>query len=201
MNTLAVFCGAKLGHSAIYAEQAKALADVMADKHITLIYGGATVGLMGTLANRLLHRGGEVIGVIPQSLVDVDIAHTGLTRLHVVDSMHERKLLMASLADGFLMLPGGAGSLDEFFEMVVLAQLGHHKKPCGLLNTAGYYDSLLQFLDHALAEGFLNSVGRHAILTHHSPLDLVNKFLHYQSTADSRWEKRAVAKNAHEAIT
>lgn len=201
MNTLAVFCGAKLGHSAVYAEQANALADVMADKHITLIYGGARVGLMGTLANRLLHRGGKVIGVIPQSLVDVDIAHTGLTRLHVVDSMHERKRLMASLADGFLMLPGGAGSLDEFFEMMVLAQLGHHKKPCGLLNTAGYYDALLQFLDHAVAEGFLNSSGRHAILTHHSPLDLLNKFLHYQTTSDSRWEKRPVSVDAHQAIT
>ncbi|QRN03086.1 TIGR00730 family Rossman fold protein [Legionella sp. MW5194] len=189
MKTLAVFCGASLGHSAVYAEQAEVLADALSDKNITLVYGGATVGLMGILANRLLNQGGKVIGVIPQSLVEVDIAHERLTELHIVHSMAERKQLIARLAEGFLMLPGGAGSLDEFFEMVVSAQLGHHQKPCGLLNTAGYYDLLLQFMDHAVAEGFFNSRCHQGILVGQSPLDLLNRFMHYQSSASPRWIK------------
>lgn len=175
MDKLAVFCGANTGHSAIYAEQATELADALCAQGITLVYGGAKIGLMGIIANRMLKQGGQVIGVIPQSLVDVEIAHDGLTALHVVESMQERKQRLFDLADGFIMLPGGFGSMDEFFEILTLRQLGHHQKPCGILNTAGYYDALLRFLDHASAQGFLKRIYRQAIFVAQAPTALLEK--------------------------
>lgn len=186
INRLGVFCGSSIGNSALYGESAEKLADVMSSAGITLVYGGAKVGLMGSIANRMLESGSNVIGVIPKFLVDVEIAHKGLTELRIVNSMHERKSLISELVDGFIMLPGGPGSLDEFFEMLTLGQLGHHPKPCGILNTNGYFDYLLKFLDHAVSQGFLKQVYRNMILVDQCPYTLINNFMNYQAP-DKKW--------------
>lgn len=173
INKLAVFCGSNTGYSDEYRQSAENMADVLSSIGITLVYGGAKIGLMGVIANRMLKNGSKVIGVIPKSLVDIEIAHDGLTELHVVNSMYERKVLICKLSDGFILLPGGSGSLDEFFEMFTLAQLGYHTKPCCVLNTSGYYDSLLQFLDNAVNQGFLNPTARNTIIVNQSPDTLI----------------------------
>ena len=134
LNAISVFCGSSSGTNPIYKTEAEKLAHTLFEKDITLIYGGANIGLMGALANSLLDKGGSVIGVIPKSIVDLEIAHTKLTKLHIVDSMHERKALMENLSDGCILFPGGSGSLDEFFEMFTWSQLNLHTKPCGILN-------------------------------------------------------------------
>lgn len=187
INKLAVFCGSNSGVSIFYSELAEQLADVLSSRNISLIYGGAKVGLMGSIANRMLKNGSTVIGVIPKSLVDVEIVHEGLTELRVVNSMQERKTLISTFADGFIMLPGGPGSLDEFFEMVTLSQLGSNSKPCGILNTAGYYDYLLKFLDHSVSQGFLKQVHRDMILVDQSPSALITSFTTYQAPTDKKW--------------
>lgn len=189
LKAIAIFCGANVGSNPIYATTATQLANLFADSNITLVYGGANIGLMGILADQVLTRGGKAIGVIPQSLVDVEIAHKNLTELHVVHTMHERKALMAELADGFIMLPGGPGSLDEFFEMYTWAQLGYHKKPCGLLNVNGYYDHLLKYLDHAVTEGFLKQSQRDMIIVDQSCQSLLQKFATYEPLQDTKWLK------------
>ncbi|MFA5959847.1 MAG: TIGR00730 family Rossman fold protein [Tatlockia sp.] len=189
IKALAVFCGANSGNQSVYQKAAEQLADSLSAAHIALVYGGAKVGLMGSLANRMLGHGSEVFGVIPQSLVDVEVAHEKLTKLHIVDSMHERKVLISELADGFIMLPGGTGSLDEFFEVLTLAQLGYHQKPCGILNIAGYYDFLLQFLDNAVSQGFLKAVHRNMIVVSECPYALLAHFHTYQAPLDKKWIK------------
>ena len=128
-----------------------------AERNLGLVYGGASVGLMGAVADAVINAGGRAVGVIPQSLIDMEIAHTGLADLHVVDSMHERKALMAELSDGFIALPGGIGTLEELFEIMTFAQLRFHQKPCGLLNIEGYYDQLIGFLNNAQMQGFVSS--------------------------------------------
>lgn len=187
IKKIGVFCGSSMGNSALYRESAEKLADAMSSSGITLVYGGAKVGLMGSLANRMLQNGSNVIGIIPNSLVD-EIAHEGLTELHIVTSMSERKAYINELADGFIMLPGGPGSLDEFFEMLTLGQLGHHLKPCGILNISGYYDQLLSFLDHAVTQGFLKQIHRNMIIVDQSPCSLINRFTNYQAPAIKKWE-------------
>ena len=137
--------------------EATRLGRTLAERDLGLVYGGASVGLMGTVADAVINAGGRAVGVIPQSLIDMEIAHTGLADLHVVDSMHERKALMAELSDGFIALPGGIGTLEELFEIMTFAQLRFHQKPCGLLNIEGYYDQLIGFLNNAQMQGFVSS--------------------------------------------
>jgi uncharacterized protein (TIGR00730 family) len=158
-----VFCGSSVGSNEAYLREAKELGAAIAAAGWGLVYGGTSIGLMGATADAALAAGAEVIGVLPQALQDREIAHTGLTQLHLVGSMHERKALMASLADAFVALPGGYGTLDEFFEVVTWAQLRIHNKPCVLVNTAGYYDPLMRFLDHMIRQGFVKEQNRNLI--------------------------------------
>ena len=155
MKRVCVFAGSSSGRNPLYARAAQELGAVLASRHIGLVYGGARVGLMGAMADAVLAGGGEVVGVIPDSLVEKEVAHTGLTSLRVVRSMHERKALMAEMADAFVALPGGWGTLDEMFEILTWAQLRLHNKPCGLLNVQGYFDRLLSFLDLTMEQGFV----------------------------------------------
>jgi uncharacterized protein (TIGR00730 family) len=179
IQSLCVFCGSNFGNRPEYRQAANQLGRVLAQRRIRLVYGGGNVGLMGEVADACLNAGGEVIGVIPQGLVDREVAHFGLADLRIVHSMHERKALMAELADAFVALPGGLGTFEEFFEIATWSQLGIHRKACGLLNVAGYYDSLLAQADHSVAEGFIKPVHRSLLLTHTSPegiLDLLDRF-------------------------
>ena len=155
MKSVCVFCGSSTGDDPAYAAAARLLGRTLADAGITLVYGGGHVGLMGVLADAALERGGEVVGVMPKALIDREIGHTNLTKLHVVSSMHERKALMSKLSEGFVALPGGNGTLEEFFEVLTWAQLGEHEKPCGLLNVSGYYDPLLKVFDQMVENEFL----------------------------------------------
>jgi uncharacterized protein (TIGR00730 family) len=163
MRRVCVFAGSSPGVRLEYRTAAAALGRVVAVRGMGLVYGGARVGLMGILADAALEAGGEVVGVIPRALVAREVAHAGLTDLHMVESMHERKALMASLSDGFVALPGGWGTLDELFEILTWAQLGLHRKPCGLLNVHGYFDPLLTFVDHSIDEGFVRPEYRRLI--------------------------------------
>nr|MDQ3828277.1 TIGR00730 family Rossman fold protein [Candidatus Tectomicrobia bacterium] len=158
MKRLCVYCGSNPGSQPDYTEAARNLARVLVKRNIEVVYGGASVGIMGVLADAILAEGGHVIGIIPQALVDKEVAHRGLSDLRVVKSMHERKTLMAELSDGFIALPGGLGTLEELFEVLTWALLGLHQKPCGLLNIRDYYRSLIDFLDHAVAERFIKDV-------------------------------------------
>lgn len=187
IKRLCVFCGSKVGNLIAYKNIAIELANILYTSNISLVYGGAKVGLMGVLADQMLSKNGQVIGVMPKSLVDIEIAHPNLTDLQVVNSMHERKVRMAELSDGFIMLPGGPGSLDEFFEMFTLAQLGYHLKPCGILNPCGYYDYLLKFLDHAVDQGFLHDAHRHMILVDQCPTSMLNRLIHYDAAKETKF--------------
>ena len=164
MRSVCVYCGASTGSDPVYAEAAVELAQTLAAHDLRVVYGGAHVGLMGLIADTALAAGAEVVGVIPKVLVDWEVAHTGLTELHVVDDMHERKALMAELADAFVALPGGIGTLEELIEVYTWSYLGIHDKPFAVLNTAGYYDGLTAFLDHAVAQGFLRPEVRARLL-------------------------------------
>ncbi|MCK6684153.1 MAG: TIGR00730 family Rossman fold protein [Thermoanaerobaculia bacterium] len=175
MQRLCVFCGSSPGLRPEYLEASRDLARVLAAQRIELVYGGSRVGLMGALAQAMLEHGGQVTGVIPEALVEKELAFTDATRLHVVGSMHERKALMADLSDGFIALPGGFGTLDEFFEAVTWVQLGIHRKPCGLLNVCGYFDSLAVFLDHATERGFIQRAHRAIVLMAGNGEELVSK--------------------------
>jgi len=155
MKSIAVYCGASSGADPVYADAARDLARALVGHNIGLVYGGGRVGLMGVIADEVLRLGGEATGVIPKHLVEREVGHTGLTRLFVVKDMHERKAMMSDLADGFIAMPGGMGTLEELFEMVTWAQLGLHAKPIGLLNVNGFYDGLAAFVDHLVATGFV----------------------------------------------
>ena len=169
---ICVFCGSASGDDPRFADAARLLGRELARRHIGLVYGGGRVGLMGQLADAALAAGGEVFGVIPQKLCDLEVGHTGLTELFVVDSMHARKMLMAQLADAFIALPGGIGTLEELFEAVTWCQLGYHQKPVGLLDVAGYYAPLLTFIDQASAAGFIRPMYR-PILQSASEIDVL----------------------------
>ena len=187
MKRICVFCGSNAGARSEYAEAARALATVLAERKLGIVYGGGNVGLMGVLADAALARGGEVIGVIPQKLVDKEVAHHGVTELLVVETMHERKALMNDLSDAFLALPGGFGTLDEFFEVLTWAQLGFHGKPCALLNVAGYYDGMLAMLDHAVTERFLRPAHRELIIADTDPLRLLQRLSAFVPAPKGKW--------------
>ena len=174
MRRLCVFCGSSTGNQPLYTDVAVRLADELARRGMGLVYGGGSVGLMGVLADAALARGVSVDGVIPRHLNDLEIGHKELTKLHVVDSMHERKALMAELSDGFMALPGGVGTLEELFEVYTWGQLGLHTKPVGLLDVAGYYGPLIAFLDQAVTEGFIRSEHRKFLLEGQDPAELLN---------------------------
>ena len=190
MRSLCVFCGSSPGVRPEYTSAARQLASCLATQGIRLVYGGARVGLMGELADGVLHAGGEVTGVIPEGLLAREVAHTDLRDLRIVPTMHERKALMAELADGFLALPGGAGTLEEFFEVWTWAQLGIHRKPCGLLNVDGYFDGLLTFLDHAVTERFLRVEHRAMVLVDNDAARLLERFAGYRAPGVAKWIDR-----------
>ena len=187
MESLCVFCGSSTGDDPAYSDAARLLGHTLADAGVTLVYGGGHVGLMGVLADAALERGGGVIGVMPKSLVDREIGHTGLTKLHVVGSMHERKAMMSKLSEGFIALPGGNGTLEEFFEVLTWAQLGEHDKPCGLLNVAGYYDPLLAVFDQMVDKAFLKPEHRRLVLVEEKPSALLRRFEAYEPPRTIKW--------------
>jgi len=187
MNRLCVFCGSSPGRDPAYLAVAAELGALLAERRIGLVYGGAAIGLMGTLADAARAAGGEVIGVIPRALVEWEVAHTGLADLRIVASMHERKALMAELSDGFIALPGGIGTFEELFEMWTWAQLGSHSKPCALLNVFGFYDRLLDFLDFVVDEAFLKPVHRTMLLVGETPDGLLEKMKAYRAPLETRW--------------
>lgn len=191
MNRICVFCGSNPGNDPAYRAAAVSLGETLAARGIGLVYGGASVGLMAVVADTVLARGGEVVGVIPQMLVDKEIAHSGLTALHVVESMHARKRRMADLSDGFVALPGGVGTLEELFEIWTWAQLGSHAKPVGLLDVAGFYDLLGRFLDHVVAEGFMRAAHRDMLLRAEEPGALLDAFAAWTPPIVHKWVERA----------
>ena len=188
MRRICVYCGSSSGARRIYADAARLLADLLVSEQLELVYGGASKGIMGTIADRVLEQGGTVHGVIPKSLYDKEIAHENLSELHVVGSMHERKTLMAALADGFIAMPGGFGTLEEIIEAVTWGQLRFHDKPCGLLNVDGYFDGLLEWLDHAVGEGFLRSENRGMLLADDDPAALLARFRRYRPPVVEKWQ-------------
>ena len=190
MQRVCVFCGSSPGVNSQYADLAHRLGGILVRRGLTLVYGGGNVGLMGMLADAVLKDGGQVIGVIPQSLVDLEVAHAGLPDLRIVASMHERKALMADLADGFIALPGGIGTLEEFCEILTWAQLGLHQKPCGLVNVAGYFDHLMAFLDHSVGERFLRPEHRGMVLVEADPEKLLDRFAAYLPPKLEKWIDR-----------
>ncbi|MCP4976094.1 MAG: TIGR00730 family Rossman fold protein [Maribacter sp.] len=187
MKRLCVYCGSRPGRRSDYTLVAKQLARAMVNKNIDLVYGGASVGIMGKIANAVLEEGGEVIGIIPKELFVKEVAHTGITELKEVRSMHERKSLMAELSDGFIALPGGYGTIEEIFEIMTWSQLGMHNKPCGLLNVCNYYDNLIDFLDHAVSEQFINEINRSILLVDECPDALLEKFEAYKTPETEKW--------------
>ena len=180
MDRICVYCGSSTGRDTAYAEAARTLGRTLADRGIDLVYGGGHVGLMGVVADATLDAGGDVYGVMPQALVDREIAHEEVTELVVVDSMHERKARMADLADGFVALPGGFGTLEELMEVLTWAQLGFHRDPCGLLDVGGYYASLVEFFDHQVAEGFVSADHRRMVVVTADAEVLLDRFADYE---------------------
>ncbi len=187
MRRICVFCGSNAGARREYAQAARALAAVLVERKLGIVYGGGNVGMMGVLADAALERGGEVTGVIPRTLVDKEVAHRGVTELLIVESMHERKALMNDLSDAFIALPGGFGTLDEFFEVLTWSQLGFHGKPCALLNVAGYYDRMLAMLDHAVAERFLRPAHRELVIADTDPSRLLQRLSAFSPAPKGKW--------------
>jgi uncharacterized protein (TIGR00730 family) len=173
IKRICIFCGSSLGVNSAYARAATSLAEYLVAEKVGVVYGGSNVGLMSIVADTVIKEGGEIIGVIPEALVAKEIAHQGLTDLRLVGSMHERKALMSDLADAFIAMPGGYGTLEEFCEVLTWSQLGLQRKPCGLLNVEGYYDFLLSMFDHAVREGFLKSEHRDLVVSAEAPAELV----------------------------
>ncbi len=190
MKRVCVFTGSSPGAQRAYAAAAEQLGRTLAERGLELVYGGARVGLMGVLADAALAAGGRVVGVLPEALVSKEVAHPGLTELHVVASMHERKALMAERADAFVALPGGLGTLEELAEVLTWAQLGLHAKPCGLLDVAGYYAGLLAFLDHAVAERFVHEEHRALLVAGEAPGPLLDRLAAWRAPALEKWLDR-----------
>jgi uncharacterized protein (TIGR00730 family) len=187
MRRLCVFCGSSTGNDPRHADAARATGRALAARGIGIVYGGGSVGLMGALADAALAAGGEVVGVIPRALQLRELAHARLSELHVVRSMHERKALMARLADGFVALPGGMGTLEELAEVLTWAQLGLHARPCGLLDVAGYWQPLVTFFDRAVAEGFLRPEHRRLMIVAGDVDTLLDRFASWSPPAVERW--------------
>jgi uncharacterized protein (TIGR00730 family) len=191
MRRVCVFCGSRTGGESIYAEQARLLGLELSTRGMELVFGGGHIGLMGILADAILACGGRAIGVIPQALVDKELAHERLTELHVVQSMHERKAVMADLSDAFLALPGAYGTADELFEILTWSQLGLHSKPVGLLNVAGFFTSMLDWLDRAVKEGFLKPNHRHLLLESDNVAQLLDMLANYRAPGiQAKWIKQ-----------
>jgi hypothetical protein len=187
MKSLCVYCGSNNGNREEYAQAARNLGRLLVTMGIGLVYGGASRGLMGVIADEVLAAGGRVQGIIPKALLDKEIAHPRLDELHVVNSMHERKSMMEELSDGFVALPGGFGTLEEIVEMLTWAQLGIHAKPCGLLNVGGYFDGLLAFFDHAAGESFVKPAHRSMLLVDADAKGLLTKFRQYAAPRTGKW--------------
>jgi len=179
MERIAVYCGSSPGKNPVYKDAATELGKVLAARGITLVYGGGSVGLMGILAKSSIEQGGQVIGVIPQAIADMEVAYTNIQDLRIVEDMHTRKALMAELADAFIALPGGMGTVEELMEILTWAQLGFHGKPCGVLNIAGFYDQLLKFLDHLVKDQFIAPEHRSMLMVDESPQGLLEQFRAY----------------------
>jgi uncharacterized protein (TIGR00730 family) len=191
VKRLCVFAGSSPGARPEYRAAAAALGQTLSERRMELVYGGAHVGLMGVAADATLAAGGRVTGVIPEALVSKELAHTGLTDLRVVASMHERKALMAELSDGFIALPGGWGTWEELFEVLTWAQLGLHRKPCGLLNVGGYFDGLLTFMSHAVEEGFVRPQQNAMLLVATTPGALLDSMAAYQPPLVEKWIEKS----------
>ncbi|WP_146895034.1 TIGR00730 family Rossman fold protein [Adhaeribacter aerolatus] len=187
MKSIAVFCGANNGNSPVYAAAAKAFGELLARESITLVFGGGKVGLMGIIADSVLAAGGSAIGVIPQSLVAREVAHDNLTQLHVVETMHERKALMASLSDGFVAMPGGLGTFDEICEIITWNQLGILVKPCAFLNVNGYFNPLIQMFDTCVTEGFLRQERRDSLIIEEDGAKILEKIRQYEPLITDKW--------------
>ncbi len=187
IKRICVFCGSSHGIEPEYAAAARRFAGVLFDRGIALVYGGGSVGLMGVLADEVLHLGGEVFGVIPETLAVKELAHDGLTRMFVVSSMHERKARMAELSDGFVALPGGLGTFEELFEVMTWTQLGIYRKPIGVLNVCGYFDPLVQLMENAIAQRFLKSEHRSVILVDEDPAALLDRMADHTLPALPKW--------------
>ncbi|MGB8435047.1 MAG: TIGR00730 family Rossman fold protein [Burkholderiales bacterium] len=187
IKTLCVFCGSSPGSRPVYADAARRMGEALVARDITLVFGGGRVGLMGEIARTVLASGGRVVGVIPEALLRKEIVYEDLTELHVVDSMHERKALMAERSDGFVAMPGGFGTFEEFCEVLTWSQLGFHHKPVALLNVAGYFDGLLALIEHAVAEGFVRAQHRSLVLAESEPIMLLDRFAAYQPPAVVEW--------------
>ncbi|MEH6943754.1 TIGR00730 family Rossman fold protein [Bacillus sp. JJ722] len=190
MKAVAVFCGSSNGANETYREGAIALGKELAKREIKLVYGGACVGLMGAIADSVLEAGGEVIGVMPKMLKDKELAHPSLTEMIIVDTMHERKAKMAELADGFIAMPGGAGTLEEFFEVVTWSQIGLHQKPCGLFNTNQFYDPLMAVFTHMVNEQFLQDKFRAMLVLDDNPSTMLDQFKTYIAPGEKIYSKK-----------
>jgi uncharacterized protein (TIGR00730 family) len=187
VKTLCVFCGSSAGTRPVYADAAREMGEALVARDITLVFGGGRVGLMGEIARTVLVGGGRAVGVIPRALMRKEIAYEDLTELHVVDSMHERKALMAARSDAFIAMPGGFGTFEEFCEVLTWSQLGFHHKPVALLNVAGYYDGLLALFDHAVAEAFVRPLHRSMVIAESDPLTLLDRLAAYQPPTVEKW--------------
>lgn len=188
MKRICVFCGSSAGASPLYAEAAKELGEVIAESGIGLVYGGAQCGLMGAVANAALAHGGEVIGVIPEAMIEKEIAHVGISDLRIVRSMHERKMLMSDLADAFIAMPGGMGTIEEFCEILTWAQLGIHAKPCGLLDTEdGFFTHMRRFFDHAVDDGFIRPEHRALVMEDSDPESLLDRMAAFRPAHTVKW--------------
>lgn len=190
MRSVCVFCGSSPGNDPRFLAAATTMGRLIAERNAVLVYGGAKVGLMGAVADGALAAGGEVVGVLPEALAAKELAHTTLTRLEVVSSMHERKARMAELSEGFVALPGGAGTLEEIFEIWTWGQLGFHGKPAGFLNVAGYYDGLAAFLDHTVDAAFVKPVHRNMLTFSDDPAALLDALAAYQAPVSEKWLER-----------
>jgi len=187
VHSVCVFCGSNAGAREAYALATRALARVIAVRGLRLVYGGGSIGLMGVLAEEVLASGGHVIGVVPRRLVEKEVVRSDLSELHVVETMQERKSLMAELSDGFIALPGGFGTLDELFEMLTWTQLGYHRKPCALLNVEGYFERLIAFLDHSVEQRFVTQAHRAMLVVERSPDVLLDRLAAEQPPDSSKW--------------
>ena len=187
MTSICIFCGANFNGDPALKQAAELLTEVMAAQNMTLVFGGGKVGMMGLLADNILQRGGKAIGIIPQFLMDKEVGHPGLTELHVVETMHQRKQLMSDMCDGIIMLPGGFGTLEEFFEVLTWLQLGLHSKPIGILNINGFYDFLLKQMDIMVEQQFLKPANRRLVITSGDPIELINLMENFNAKPDEVW--------------
>jgi uncharacterized protein (TIGR00730 family) len=189
MKSICVFCGANFNGDPLLTEAVEQLAEAMVSRNIDLVFGGGRVGVMGMIADAVLKKGGKAIGVIPEFLMNKEVGHTGLTELHVVQNMHQRKQMMNDLCDGIITLPGGFGTLEEFFEVLTWLQLGLHQKPIGILNVNGFYDFLLKQMDVMVEQRFLKPLNRELVLSSANPVELVNLMGNFSAKPDEVWFK------------